>query len=74
VRLGVERRVLVDLDDPDRLAAHGEGYNAERLMADLLAGLGTEAPPPLVDATSARLDAMGARASAAAVRTLGGGA
>jgi hypothetical protein len=56
------------------LANHGERYNAERLMADLLAGIGTEAPPLLVDATSARLDAMGAHASAAAVRTLDGGA
>jgi hypothetical protein len=56
------------------LAKHGERYNAARLMADLLARLGDEAPPSLKKATAARLDAMGAHASAAASRTPDGGA
>jgi hypothetical protein len=50
------------------LAEHGERYNAARLMADLLARLGEAAPPQAVADTAQRLDEMGARASAPALR------
>jgi hypothetical protein len=50
------------------IAARGERYTADRLMAELLVRLGDDAPAALVGATADRLEAMGARTSAAAVR------
>jgi DNA-binding SARP family transcriptional activator len=50
------------------LAALGERYNAARLMGELLARLGDEAPAPVVCTTAEQLDAMGAHASADGVR------
>jgi DNA-binding SARP family transcriptional activator len=52
------------------IAARGERYTADRLMAELLVRLGDDAPPALVGATAERLDAMGAHTSAAAVRAV----
>jgi hypothetical protein len=45
-------------------------YAAARLMTDLLARLGDGAPRAPVADTAARLEAMGARASAEAARSL----
>jgi DNA-binding SARP family transcriptional activator len=52
------------------LAGRGERYTAARLMTDLLARLGDEAPRDLVAVTAQQLEAMGARASAQAARAL----
>ena len=52
------------------LADRGERYIAARLMTDLLARLGDDAPRDLVAHTAQRLEAMGARASAAGARQL----
>jgi hypothetical protein len=52
------------------IAARGERYTADRLMAELLVRLGDDAPPALVGATAESLEAMGARTSAAAVRAV----
>jgi len=50
------------------LDAYGERYTAGRLMAELLALVGADAPAPLVERTAASLAAMGAHASAALAR------
>lgn len=50
------------------LAGFGERYTAARLLADLVPLLGPEQAGPLAADTAERLDAMGARASAAEVR------
>ncbi|HEY3188413.1 MAG TPA: hypothetical protein VGJ70_13125, partial [Solirubrobacteraceae bacterium] len=52
------------------IAARGERYTADRLMAELLVRLGGDAPPALVGATAESLAAMGAHTSAAAVRAV----
>jgi hypothetical protein len=52
------------------LAAHGERYNAARLMTDLLARLGDDAPADVVVLTAERLEGMGAHASADGARAL----
>jgi hypothetical protein len=52
------------------LAAHGERYNAARLMTDLLARLGDDAPADVVVLTAERLEGMGADASADGARAL----
>jgi hypothetical protein len=52
------------------IAVRGEHYTAQRLMAELLARFGDDAPPALARATAERLDAMDAHTSAAAVRAL----
>jgi hypothetical protein len=53
------------------LDAHGERYNAARLAAELLAALGDDAPHDALAATAQSLEAMGARASAEALRPFG---
>jgi tetratricopeptide (TPR) repeat protein len=50
------------------LAGYGERYTAGRLMAELLALMGGEAPEELVASTADGLEAMGAHASAALAR------
>jgi hypothetical protein len=52
------------------LARRGETYAAARLMTDLLARLGEDAPRDLVADTARRLEAMGAHASAEVARSL----
>jgi hypothetical protein len=54
----------------DALARRGEAYAAARLMTDLLARLGANAPRDRVADTAQRLEAMGAGASAEAARSL----
>jgi DNA-binding SARP family transcriptional activator len=50
------------------LEAHGERYTGARLLAELLARLGSAAPAELALGTAARLEALGARASAELAR------
>jgi hypothetical protein len=44
---------------------YGEHYAAARLMAELLARMGADAPAPVIERTAAALTEMGAHASAA---------
>ena len=50
------------------LEAHGEHYTSARLLADLLGRMGDDAPAAPAARTAERLDALGARASAASIR------
>jgi hypothetical protein len=52
------------------LVARGERYTAARMLAELLIRLDDAAPPGLANTTAQRLEAMGARTTAAAVRAL----
>jgi hypothetical protein len=65
-----ERALVVGRAATAALAERGEAYAAARLMIDLLARLGAAAPRALVADTAARLEAMGARASAETARSL----
>jgi hypothetical protein len=66
----VQRALAAGTAATGALARRGETYAAARLTTDLLARLGDAAPRELVVDTAGRLEAMGARASAEATRSL----